>query len=79
MLLLVEILDIVQPYAPFFAPVFAPKARRQFQGYISGLMVSDNQTVGGINRLCVLDLCHQSSLNDSQLRVFFRKCRDGYG
>jgi len=60
---LVEIPVIVQHYAPFFASVFSPQAFEQFQRYISGLIVSENKTVDGINRLFVLDLRNQSSLN----------------
>jgi hypothetical protein len=60
---LVEIPDIVQHYAPFFASVFSPQAFEQFQRYISGLIVSENKTVDGINRLFVLDVRNQSSLN----------------
>src|SRR5215475_9658460 len=60
---LVEIPDIVQHYAPFFASVFSPAALQQFQRYVSGLIVSENKTVDGINRLFVLDVRNQSSLN----------------
>jgi hypothetical protein len=60
---LVEIPDIVQHYAPFFASVFSPKALQQFQRYLSGLIVSENKTVDGIKRLFVLDVRNQSSLN----------------
>jgi hypothetical protein len=63
MLPLVDIPDIVQHYAPFFASVFSPKAFQQFQRYVSGLIVSENKTVEGINRLFVLDVRNQSSLN----------------
>src|SRR5262249_10220886 len=49
--------------APFFASVFSPAALQQFQRYISGLIVSENKTVDGINRLFVLDARNQSSLN----------------
>ena len=63
MLPLVEVPDIVQHYAPFFAFVFSPKAFQQFQRYLSGLIVSENKTVEGINRLFVLDVRNQSSLN----------------
>ena len=38
---LVEIPDIVQHYAPFFASVFSPEALQQFQRYVSGLIVSE--------------------------------------
>jgi DDE superfamily endonuclease len=60
---LVEIPDLVQHYAPFFASVFSPQAFEQFQRYVSGLIVSENKTVDGINRLFVLDVRNQSSLN----------------
>jgi DDE superfamily endonuclease len=63
MLPLVEIPEIVRHYAPFFAPVFSPEAFEQFQRYISGLIVSENKTVDGINRLFVIDVRNQSSLN----------------
>jgi hypothetical protein len=60
---LVEIPEIVRHYAPFFASVFSPPALVQFQRYISGLIVSENKTVEGINRLFVLEVRNQSSLN----------------
>jgi DDE superfamily endonuclease len=63
MLPLVEIPDIVQHYAPYFATVFSPEALQQFQRYVSGLLVSEKKTVDGIHRLFVLDVRHQSSLN----------------
>jgi len=63
MLPLVEIPDMVRHYAPFFTSVFSPEAFKQFQRYISGLMVSENKTVEGINRIFVLDVRNQSSLN----------------
>ncbi len=63
MLPLVEIPELVRHYAPFFAPVFSPDAFAQFQRYVSGLIVSENKTVDGINRLFVVDVRHQSSLN----------------
>jgi DDE superfamily endonuclease len=60
---LVAIPDIVQHYAPFFASVFSSQAFEQFQRYVSGLIVSENKTVDGINRLFVLNVRNQSSLN----------------
>jgi len=63
MLPLVEIPEIVRHYAPFFTSVFSPEAFKQFQRYISGLIVSENKTVEGINRIFVIDVRHQSSLN----------------
>ena len=63
MIPLVEIPQIVRHYAPFFESVFSPEAFQQFQRYISGLIVSENKTVDGINRIFVVDTRHQSSLN----------------
>jgi len=60
---LVECPELVQHYAPFFADVFSAEAFVEFQRYISGLIVSENKTVDGINRLVVYENRHQSSLN----------------
>jgi DDE superfamily endonuclease len=43
--------------------VFSPQAFQQFQRYLSGLILLENKTVEGINRLFVLDTRHQSSLH----------------
>ena len=59
----VEIPEIVRHYAPWFASVFSPEALEPFQRDLSGLIVSANKTVDGINRLFVIDVRHQSSLN----------------
>ena len=63
MLPLVEIPEIVQHYAPFFNEVFSAEALIEFERYISGLIVSENKTVDGINRLFVVESRNQSSLN----------------
>ena len=63
MLPLVEIPEIVRHYVSFFTPVFSPAAFEQFQRYVSGLIVSENKTVEGINRIFVVDVRNQSSLN----------------
>jgi len=63
MIPLVEIPELVRHYAPFFESVFSPEAFCQFQRYISGLIVSENKTVDGINRIFVIDTRNQSSLN----------------
>lgn len=63
MIPLVEIPEIVRHYTPFFTSVFSPEALVQFQRYVSGLIVSQNKTVEGINRLYVIDVRNQSSLN----------------
>ena len=64
MLPLVELPEIVSHYAPWFESVFPDEeALIQFQRYLSGLLVSENKTVEGINRLVVYENRHQSSLN----------------
>jgi hypothetical protein len=60
---LVEFPEIVQHYAPFFESVFSADAFVEFKRYISGLIVSENKTVDGINRLFVVESRNQSSLN----------------
>ena len=59
----VEFPEIVQYYAPHFRQVFSTEAMIQFERYISGLIVSENKTVDGINRLLVEESRNQSSLN----------------
>jgi DDE superfamily endonuclease len=63
MLPLVEIPELVRHYTPWFASLFSPDALIQFQRYMSGLIVSENKTVDGINRIFVVDVRNQSSLN----------------
>lgn len=63
MIPLVEFPELIRHYAPFFAEVFSEQAFIEFQRYISGLVVSENKTVDGINRLCVHESRNQSSLN----------------
>ncbi len=63
MLPLVEFPELVQHYAPHFAHVFSPEAWIEFERYISGLIVSENKTVDGINRVFVHESRNQSSLN----------------
>jgi hypothetical protein len=60
---LIEFPELVQHYAPAFKAVFSEAAFIQFQRYISGLIVSENKTVEGINRLVVHESRNQSSLN----------------
>jgi hypothetical protein len=43
--------------------VFSAEALVQFQRYLSGLIISENKTVEGINRLFVIESRNQSSLN----------------
>jgi hypothetical protein len=63
MLPLVEFPELVKHYAPAFASVFSAEAWVEFERYISGLIVSENKTVDGINRLFVHESRNQSSLN----------------
>lgn len=63
MLPLVEFPGLVQHYAPFFKDIFSSEAFIEFERYISGLIVSENKTVDGINRLFVIESRNQSSLN----------------
>src|SRR5512140_1551704 len=60
---LVEFPELVRHFAPAFADVFSPEAFVEFERYISGLIVSENKTVDGINRLFVQESRNQSSLN----------------
>jgi hypothetical protein len=60
---LVEFPELVQYYAPFFQDVFSAEAFIEFKRYVSGLIVSENKTVDGINRLFVAESRNQSSLN----------------
>lgn len=60
---LVEFPQLVEHYAPHFAGVFSEPAFIEFKRYISGLLVSENKTVEGINRLLVQESRNQSSLN----------------
>ncbi len=60
---LVEFPELVQHYAPAFQDVFSAEAFVEFERYISGVMVSENKTVDGINRLFVHESRNQSSLN----------------
>ncbi len=63
MLPLVEFPELVRHYAPYFETVFSADAFIEFERYISGLIVSENKTVDGINRLFVFESRNQSSLN----------------
>ena len=60
---LVDFPELVKHYAPAFASVFSAEAWVEFERYISGLIVSENKTVDGINRLFVHESRNQSSLN----------------
>jgi len=55
--------EIVEHYAHFYEEVFSEEAFIQFKRYISGLLLSENKTIDGINRLFVTEKRNQSSLN----------------
>ena len=63
MIPIVEFPEIVERYAPFYESVFSEEAFVQFKRYISGLLVSENKTISGINQLFVNEVRSQSSLN----------------
>lgn len=63
MLPLIEFPRLVDHYATHFSSVFSAEAFVQFKRYISGLIVSENKTIEGINRLFVHESRNQSSLN----------------
>ena len=63
MLPVVEFPDVVERYAPYFQDVFSADAYIEFKRYISGLIVAENKTVEGINRVIMVESRNQSSLN----------------
>jgi hypothetical protein len=63
MIPLVGFPELVQHYAAYFKEVFSDEALIEFERYVSGLIVSENKTVEGINRLFVNESRNQSSLN----------------
>ena len=63
MIPLIDIPEIVKYYAPHFQEVFSESEYSLFQKYISGLIVSENKAVDAINRLFVIDVKNQSTLN----------------
>jgi DDE superfamily endonuclease len=76
----VKPLEVVEHYASVFKDVFIERELSQLKKYLSGLLISPNKTVEGINRLFVLDVQHQSTLNrfltDSKFDVeALNRCR----
>jgi DDE superfamily endonuclease len=61
--ILVQLPCIVEHYAPQFEDLFSEEGYIYFKRFISGLLVSENKTVEGINRLFVIDPRNQSSFN----------------
>jgi hypothetical protein len=60
---LVKFPCIVERYCPEFESLFSPEGYRYFRRYLSGVLVSDNKTLEGINRLFVTERRNQSSFN----------------
>ena len=75
MIPLVEFPEIVEHYAPEFEDVFSADAFIEFKRYIGGLIVSENKTIDGINRLLVVENRNQTSLNRLLTRSPF--CLEG--
>ena len=63
MIPLISPLTIVEHYQDVFSPVFSPCEFEQFKRYCSGLIINGNKTVDSINRLFILDVQPQSTLN----------------
>ena len=63
MIPLVEFPELVEHYAPEFQDVFSEEAYIEFKRYISGLIVCENKTIDGINRLMAVESRNQTSLN----------------
>ena len=64
MLPIVQIPQVVEHFASHFESVFSEQSEyRSFQRYMSGLIVSENKTVEGINRHFVVEVRHQVTLN----------------
>jgi hypothetical protein len=69
--ILVQFPCIVEHYAPQFEDLFSPEGYIYFKRFVSGVLVSDNKTVDGINRLFVTDRRNQSSFNRFMIRQNF--------
>lgn len=63
MLPLVSMPSIVEYYSSNFESFFSASEYQRFKKYLSGLLVSENKTVEGINRLFTNDVENQCSLN----------------
>ena len=63
MLPITDFPQLVEHYASFFESVFSEAGFVQFKRYISGLLVSENKTIAGINQLFVNETRDQTSLN----------------
>ena len=74
--LLVQIPSIVEKYSRYFQDLFSKDGFENFKRFISvpiaiGIIVSENKTIEGINRLFVLEPRHQASANKFMNRQNF--------
>jgi len=69
--LLVQIPSIVEKYSTYFKDLFSLEGFEYFKRFVSGLIVGDNKTIEGINRLFVLSPRHQASANKFMNRQNF--------
>jgi hypothetical protein len=78
-MVLVAFPELVEQYAPHFSEAFSAAGLVQFKRYISGLLVSENKTVEGINRLLVQESrgCIWKYLQDRMHSA--NRSRDGTG
>ena len=63
MIPLIAPLGLVETYSENFKSHFNEDTYESFKRYLSGLMINENKTIEGINRMFVLDMQHQSHLN----------------
>lgn len=63
MLPIVKIPQFVEHYSPYFKDLFTKGEYKHFQRYLSGLIISENKTVEGLNRHFVVEVRDQSRLN----------------
>src|SRR6516164_4748286 len=63
MIPLVEVPPFVHQYTQHYQDLLSPEQFEHFQRYLSGLFVSDNKTIQGINGLFVVQIRNQRRLN----------------
>ena len=69
--LLVKIPSIVSKYSEYFKDLFSIEGFEYFKRFVSGLIVGENKTIEGINRLFVLEPRNQASANKFMNRQNF--------
>lgn len=63
MQLIVRFPEIIERYSPNFEDLFTETGYMYFRRYLTGLQISENKTIEGMNRLFVLNARHQSNFN----------------